>query len=45
MTGAKRKAGFLSSGWWLIYFAGIAAVYALGQMLWSRGVIPCRISD
>ncbi len=29
-----RTAPFLSAGWWLIHGAGIAAVYALGHILW-----------
>jgi hypothetical protein len=29
-----RRACFLSTGWWLIHVFGIAAVYALGHILW-----------
>lgn len=36
-TGKERigqKIAFLRAGWWIIHFAGIAAVYALGHFLW-----------
>jgi hypothetical protein len=29
-----RKIAFLTPGWWLVHCAGIAAVYALGHLLW-----------
>lgn len=36
MTGetGSRRASFLSAGWWLLHLFGIAAVYALGHLLW-----------
>jgi hypothetical protein len=30
----SRKISFLTAGWWTIHFLGIAAVYALGHLLW-----------
>jgi hypothetical protein len=30
----NRKIGLLTPGWWLIHFAGISVIYALGHFLW-----------
>lgn len=30
----NQKIGFLKPGWWLVHFAAISIVYALGHFLW-----------
>ncbi len=34
LKGLSRKIGLLSPGWWVVHFAGISLVYALGHFLW-----------
>ena len=31
----RKKTAFLTPGWWLIHFIGIAGVYTLGNVLWK----------